>query len=47
MTIFCIGTTAIIAIGLVILAECLKHAPLGYQDRNGFHLGEPPMKGQR
>lgn len=29
-------------LSLIVLAVIAKNAPLGYEDENGFHYGEPP-----
>lgn len=37
----CIGL-AIVALGVIVLI--VATAPVGYEDENGFHHGEPPEK---
>lgn len=37
----CIGL-AIVAIGLIVFI--VASAPVGYEDEDGFHHGEPPEK---
>ena len=34
---------AVIGISLIILGLLAIFAPLGYQDKRGFHYGEPPQ----
>lgn len=43
MTALIIGATicAFVPTALAIMWWCVVTAPFGYQDRDGFHLGEP------
>ena len=41
MTGFVIGVIALFAVGLLWLAYCMMTAPLGHENQDGFHLGEP------
>lgn len=34
---------AVVGISLIILAVLIITAPFGYQDKRGFHYGEPPQ----
>lgn len=40
MTVFCIAL-AFVAAGLFMEMTAASAAPLGYQDENGFHFGQP------
>jgi len=42
MTVFCI-VLALVAAGFFTEAIAASSAPVGYQDENGFHFGQPNL----